>query len=631
MFQTSWDDNVAPELTGIARDIEAGAVGLQVVAARQFRYPVYQSVLELEVTEPRRFNVLEEFMLRAALELDPLPTLADLAQAFGLDYIFLEKTFHDLQIIGVVTVDPEKRLLITPAGRKFYHERQIPNPPRTEKTIALFDPISGILSVQKEGRTGNLKEFQLLTTVIDMPVSWGVMHGITLAELQEAVQASSLQFHNPKEGKIVTGFKVVTKEVLVDEPVSLYVIYDEVEERWAIQLRKGRHLVPNSDRWLVPLVDGGTARIREVFSMSDEELPAEDHEPETSVVSEHERTSALRQLSLDAIKIDRANVTATEVSDAVSPSDIGVTRYRKHEIRPEFLKLLRSAHREVIIFSPHITEQAVDDELFGIFKELAERNVWILLAHGLARSMDREERPFPVALVKRLTDLRSNKGAPVCCVVFFGRSHDKDVLIDRSVYLNGSYNFLSYHGKWNVRGETVNKFTIPQIVIEARDMYVGQFLESAQQSWLDAIQGKDGSAQAALTIWGALGKEMDALNAIKEAARYDLLSAWLRIIANNVPRGDLLYYATCLEAAAGLFPIIKDDGVIDLGVAWRSALFEIKERDSGLMQTIIDNPSWNEYERLGISSPQETRATFAESLVKRPSSEGNQKKKKRRN
>jgi hypothetical protein len=83
MFLASSTKPIDSNLSSLAEQIEEQNPGLSVLAARQFRFAIRQTPLEVATCEPREFNVLEEFILRAGVEFEPAPTLKELADLLG--------------------------------------------------------------------------------------------------------------------------------------------------------------------------------------------------------------------------------------------------------------------------------------------------------------------------------------------------------------------------------------------------------------------------------------------------------------------------------------------------------------------------------------------------------------------
>jgi len=618
MFLTSVNRSIAPTLQAIADGIEQSTPGLYVVAAKQYRYPIVQSAMDVWVTEPRRFNVLEEFILRSALELEPSPPLSELAEVLGLDLIFLEKTFRDLSGLAALALGEGSRIMLTPLGRSYYEEGQVPQPPKKEPVYFLFDSLTASITAQKNRSTTIETEVAALTDVFDLPVELNFAYNLSFEQGEEILLSSSLGVHDPKQGKVASRIDVASAGEQVWQPVSIYLLYDDLEQRWAMQARKGNTWIAGAQ----PLLDQITAEGPEAFLKhfdlpSIPELPCADVElldpPE-----DQERFARIQELAKEAMWRGRNPIQTPD--DPVPDVNIGtLTVLRNENIRPEFLNLLRAAKREVIVFSPWVNEQVVDNEFIALLQELAAANVWILLGHGIARTHDREDRPLPANAINRIHAIRSPQGAPVARVVWLGGSHSKEVVVDNQVYLHGSFNWLSYRGDRCVRGETVSRITIPDTVAEARAVYSDLFLKRAAELWMESGHYR-GSADGltSLSIMGALGKESEALKMIDSTSRYDLLSDWTRIIINNLVHGDVVQAAVYLEEASCLFSRILPESLIgdDFRVVWKEAIKQIHRKDSGLAYDLLSQPSWEYYAGLGLASPLDTPEEYLSALVR---------------
>ncbi len=80
MFLVSSPKPIDPQLQDFVQQIEKQSpAGISVLAGRQFRYPLKQILVEVTISEPRKFNILEEFILRAGMESELIPTENELA------------------------------------------------------------------------------------------------------------------------------------------------------------------------------------------------------------------------------------------------------------------------------------------------------------------------------------------------------------------------------------------------------------------------------------------------------------------------------------------------------------------------------------------------------------------------
>ncbi len=199
---------------------------------------------------------------------------------------------------------------------------------------------------------------------------------------------------------------------------------------------------------------------------------------------------------------------------------------RDVEIRPAFLKALQKAREQIIIYSPWINEQVVDDEFLALMESLVQRGVCILIGYGIGRDENKEERPIPPHLRQRLRAIQTAEGTPGVIVEWRGNSHAKEVIIDGNIHFSGSHNWLSYRGDRFPRGETVYQVTIATEVEKAYSHLARRFLEHAQILWSRATEEE---CCIALCILCYLGHEQDAVEWLQRDTRYHFIPFWLQL------------------------------------------------------------------------------------------------------
>jgi hypothetical protein len=92
---------IDPELQEIVNDLENKNSALSVLAARKLYCPLTQNTLEVTITKPRKFNILEEFILRASIDLSDSPTENELAEIFDLDIVFVKNICQNLRNLQI--------------------------------------------------------------------------------------------------------------------------------------------------------------------------------------------------------------------------------------------------------------------------------------------------------------------------------------------------------------------------------------------------------------------------------------------------------------------------------------------------------------------------------------------------
>lgn len=208
MFLASSAKPIDPQMQKWVDEIEAPRPGLSVLAARQFRYSLHQTPVEVTISEPRKLNVLEEFVLRAGIELVPPPTEDELAAVLGLDPVFVRSTTAALQMLQTLT--RASRITVTPQGRQFYEQGTVPQPPYHVQIYAIADPLVGNLAFGSSPLNEALVNLPDLADFVTIENRIPVISSLQLDELQQLVQVSSLGLHVPESGKIVTSYRVAS-------------------------------------------------------------------------------------------------------------------------------------------------------------------------------------------------------------------------------------------------------------------------------------------------------------------------------------------------------------------------------------------------------------------------------------
>lgn len=272
--------------------------------------------------------------------------------------------------------------------------------------------------------------------------------------------------------------------------------------------------------------------------------------------------------------------TQTTLSDlvVVKPQETEGTAelIRDGEIRECFLNTLKSAKKRVLIVSPWMTEQAVDNELVQIFNELAAKRVVTLLGWGISRAIEDEKSPPSERLLKKLAQIKTPEGLPAAVVVWLGNQHSKDVIVDHAVHLCGSHNWLSYRGDYLPRGESTYRITFPEPVEQAAGHIEQLFVDSvrSQSEGLLADNGTVSELIQCISIWIGSGQFVEAgdyaVNTIQEA----------------IPAGADALSTLCLAASERLYgatPETRAALLISMGRIW-----SVQDGDSvtGLFSTI---------------------------------------------
>lgn len=243
MFPASVVKIIDDNLKYLVDKIEAENPYSSVLLARQFYYHVTQNFLELTIKEPRKFNVLEEFIIRAGMEFNPPPTANELASILGLDSVFVKSTIANLQSLQTLANTPQ--ITVTPEGSLFYKQGSVPKPPYSVQIYAITDNLLGTITFQYEPLDHiiiNQNQLDLIK-FINIQQETLALSSLQLADIQEIIQSSNLALHVPTAGKFITDFKLRGSKQTIARNISLFVIFDQNQNKLDIQIRRGKEIL----------------------------------------------------------------------------------------------------------------------------------------------------------------------------------------------------------------------------------------------------------------------------------------------------------------------------------------------------------------------------------------------------
>ncbi|MEG4516388.1 MULTISPECIES: hypothetical protein [unclassified Microcoleus] len=249
MFLASSTKPIDSNLSSLAEQIEQQNPGLSVLAARQFRFAIRQTPLEVTISEPREFNVLEEFILRAGVEFEPAPTLKELADLLGLDEIFVKTTAATLVSLESLEVAENGQIAIAPQGRDFFEKGAVSRS-QIQSIYAISDPLNQTLTFKFDALAAESVNLPDLADLVSLEHKISDLANLSLAEIQPLIQDSGLGIHAPQNGKIVSACDVVGDDLDIWQTVSIFVLLDAIENKTTIQARQGKQILETASNLL---------------------------------------------------------------------------------------------------------------------------------------------------------------------------------------------------------------------------------------------------------------------------------------------------------------------------------------------------------------------------------------------
>jgi hypothetical protein len=249
MLLASSAKQIDANLSSLAAQIEQQNPDLSVLAARQFRFAIRQTPLEVTVSEPREFNVLEEFILRAGVEFEPAPTLQELADLLGLDRVFVKTAAATLVSLEILEVAENGKIAIAPLGEDFFDKSAVSRS-HIQSIYAISDPLNQTLTFKFDALPAESINLPDLADFVSLEHKITDLADLSIAEIQPLIQASSLGIHVPENGKIVSKCDVIGDDVEIWQIVSVFVLQDAIENKTTIQLRQGKQILETASNQL---------------------------------------------------------------------------------------------------------------------------------------------------------------------------------------------------------------------------------------------------------------------------------------------------------------------------------------------------------------------------------------------
>ncbi|MEP6515744.1 hypothetical protein [Microcoleus vaginatus] len=249
MFLASSTKPIDSNLSSLAEQIEQQNPGLSVLAARQFRFAIRQTPLEVAISEPREFNVLEEFILRAGVEFEPAPTLKELADLLGLDEIFVKTTAATLVSLESLEVAENGQIAIAPQGRDFFEKGAVSRS-QIQSVYAISDPLNQTLTFKFDALAAESVNLPDLADLVSLEHKISDLANLSLAEIQPLIQDSGLGIHVPQNGKIVSECAVIGDDLDIWQTVSIFVLLDAIENKTTIQVRQEKQILETASNLL---------------------------------------------------------------------------------------------------------------------------------------------------------------------------------------------------------------------------------------------------------------------------------------------------------------------------------------------------------------------------------------------
>ena len=506
MFPTT--SSVDLRLSEAAAALEAADPALRVIAGRIFRLPYARVRARAALQNPRRFNILEEFVLRAAAELAPPPAPAELAALLGLDPLFVDATLAQLQGLKALGKGREGPLALTPLGRQFLKDGQALQPAEHKQLSLLYRAGVDTLTLWAAPSTsaGQAPVLPGVSEAEREKLMATAQAAATAERVGQAAAAGGLDLHNPAEGRLLTGVDQVTvddigfyacgvlvAQALLTGQAGLRAINLDSEE-------PDPELQRRLDDWLK------AGRIHAADFLA----PAEEREPDRGAAP-----------SAEAAEPPEYQRRFLEKLAAGQLDEAGVELLRGGGRDARSRSLLPGVRHTLLLFLPRLSEAAAGEALRAQLETLAARGVVTVIGWGTADSLDEEPQAPAAGVVAALDRLRTPDGLPAAIVCWAGSLYGQDAVADFELLVSSVPNTLLEGGQRVLAGSATYVVSAPDLVSAAMDDLEPALARAARQSWAAGLRAPESARQAlarCCQTWIAIRRPGEALSHILKLA-----------------------------------------------------------------------------------------------------------------
>jgi hypothetical protein len=451
--------------------LEKQKLGQQVVLAKQWYVPTYKYEVLVEIRKLRPLNIIEEFIVKIALSgFKEVVDQAFVSGLLGLDGVFVDTYTANLANNAIIDRDQLPAISITERGMEYINKGLIPVDLKNETLEVYFDPL--FKSFYHRGTSSGTKKLQILeeakkAVFSDFGLRKEVENHISKQLISHLAKKKGLILESTSLGQQIADISLVSEQHVGRGYASFIEIwvYDIIEDTFFCRVWDEINETYRED--IENYVTKKNPPNKNDIEVSEDFLRIL---PQTGTTTKYEN-----------IIRENLAILRNSKSPSIVSNDGTVRLLRGPEIRAEFSNVFSKVERILTVFSPWITEETVDANMVEKFKELAKKGICAFIGWGISKKEQSEGKKPSNELIKTLNGIKDTNGLPAVFISWLGNRHEKEIVVDHSIHLMGSFNWLSYRGDYLPRGESVYLVTHKEMVEEAANHWQEAFTECYQR------------------------------------------------------------------------------------------------------------------------------------------------------
>ncbi|MBS4022308.1 MAG: hypothetical protein KGZ79_07785 [Dethiobacter sp.] len=427
--------------------------GMELLAAFKGEILFLEGKAEVELLAERPYDVLEEFVIRCLIELDPKPQDLEIASLLGFgDTLFISPITEQLERLGDISLNSNRQREVSERLVKYFKQKKWLTP-ELKNIDFWFNPYLKSAYFQEP------RNFIKTANDIFKDQFIGEFTHHTFEEwLVDAEGPLSLK-------------EVNSVEVSFGEtgalPVDIIIYADPIDDTWAWDVYN--HVTNRIEPYL-----------RDAAEMQGAQEECE------RVLKEFEEKDAIHDYNVELAQRQRLELIESKASTS-SDKRLILKRLSTLDVDERLKELISESKEEVILVFPWIKTPALS--LTDVMQRAVDNGAQVYISYGIQLSPTVEDSFDDV--IAKLRRISSKDGKCHVSVLWTGGSHIKECVFDRKHYMIGSHNRLSYKGDpdrytGNVRREamlyTNHQDPIKECLNETLPLIKGSALEQAKNS-----------------------------------------------------------------------------------------------------------------------------------------------------
>jgi hypothetical protein len=476
--------------------------GYDLVGSYEAGVPTYRVKVKVQAQREQEVPTIARFALQ--LVQIGIDDEDEITKALGLDKEFTRNALEFLNVNNLI-----KRKVDTSGKLKFSFSITEKGEQSIRSTLAASFVTS--FDIKVDGLTGELSritEYSSLKEGVDLQKR-GVflLHAATgvrptveslskdLKKLVGIYHDQQVDLENISELMEVLA---VERLYLLYKPVNVLVFRNQQSEKLNLRTFEGYEPIPSYDQKLTQrerdgskvIPDGlltsasefiqpskiGQKILPKLETMERQEQQLQKLEEEKVVLEQSQKETA-QELSVVTTRTQRILELEAELK-TYRESNKKSRLIRSYEHFDVLKEAITTATEKVIVISPWIKRDAIDEDIVKLIRDAVRRGVWVIIGYGMPLredGRDSKEKYADKWVMEQFEKIKKHPDGVKLLIEWLGNTHEKVLICDKRFCVVTSFNWLSYRGDRGFRRERGARFEDVEMIKEVYEDAINAF------------------------------------------------------------------------------------------------------------------------------------------------------------